>query len=55
MTKPWVREYNGFESLYDIHRDIDEMWEDDELKDIPGEFTGTVKITVEYIKGEDET
>jgi len=45
--------YHGFEAVSDLGRDIDEMWQY-ELKDIPGEFQGTIKVTVEYIPSEDE-
>lgn len=48
-------EYHGFESVYDLPRDIDEMWEPrlnpkfkDVLESIPAEFQGTIKVTVTY-------
>ena len=50
------KEYCGFEDVYDIDRDISEMWDDPKAKGIPGEFQGVIKVTVEYIpaEGEDE-
>ena len=41
-------EYQGFESVYDLDRDINEMWSRPEFKDVPGEFQGKIIITVEY-------
>lgn len=46
------KEYFGFEDLADLERDISEMWDDNE--DIPGEFEGTVKVTIEYIDDNEE-
>ena len=47
------KEYHGFESVYDLDRDISEIWEY-ELKDVPGEFQGMLKVTIEYIPEENE-
>ncbi len=44
--------YHGFEDIYDLERDISEMWFY-ELKDVPGEFTGKLKVTIEYIEGDE--
>ena len=46
------KEYFGFEDLSDLERDIYEMWDDNE--DIPSEFEGTVKVTIEYIDDEED-
>lgn len=43
--------YYGFEDIYDMDRDLSEMWDErfnEKVKDIPGEFQGNVKVTVEY-------
>jgi len=37
--------YEGFESALDLERDVHEMW-----AQLPGEFQGTVKVTIEYIE-----
>lgn len=44
-------EYNGFESAYDIGRDVDEIFmfpKDEILKRIKGEFQGTIKIKITF-------
>lgn len=44
-------DYHGFESLYDSMRDFDETFDErfnPNMKGIPGEFTGTMRVTVEY-------
>jgi hypothetical protein len=41
-------EYSGFESVYDLDRDINEMWSKPEFKEIPDEFQGKIIITIEY-------
>lgn len=52
------KKYGGFESLYDIERDISEAFNPDfnpAAKDIPGEFQGTVQVTITYTpEGTDE-
>jgi hypothetical protein len=54
MSKPtviWSHKYHGFESLSDLERDITEAFDDrfnPAAKVIPGEFQGTVKVTIEY-------
>lgn len=43
--------YSGFEDLYDVGRDIEEAFDprfNPEMKDIPGEFTGKMKVTITY-------
>jgi hypothetical protein len=43
--------YDGFESLYDIGRDIDEAFDErfnPVIKDIPGEFQGRMKVVITY-------
>lgn len=47
-----VYEYDGFESASDIERDMSEIW--DEFDHLPGEWEGTLRITVEYIPEEGE-
>lgn len=45
------KKYVGFESLYDIERDISEAFDTDfnpAAKDIPGEFQGTIQVTMTY-------
>ena len=42
-----VRRYHGFESLVDIDEDI--LWALEHELDLPGEFEGTVKVTLEYM------
>ena len=50
MERKIVIEYDGFESCQELERDISEIWFRKEFKDIPPEFEGTLKITVEYIE-----
>ena len=45
------KEYHGFEDVGDIERDVSEMWDG---VNIPGEFQGTITVTVEYTSSEDE-
>lgn len=50
-NKTWTMEYRGFESIMDF----DEDWMDGLREITPdGEYTGTVKITMEYIPNENE-
>lgn len=47
----WKHDYHGFESLSDLDRDIYESLDNrynEKAKDIPGEFQGTVRVTIEY-------
>jgi len=48
-----VLEYHGFESLYDLERDMNELFDprygDPAFKDLDPEFQGTIKVTIEYI------
>jgi len=39
--------YHGFEDIYDLDRDIHEMFID---QNIPSEFQGTIKVLVTYEK-----
>lgn len=54
----WQKTYHGFEDFSDYWRDTHEAVDSDfnpEMKSIPGEFQGKVKVTIEYIpEGEDE-
>lgn len=47
-----VFEYHGFESTYDLERDMSELYDCPEFKDLDPEFGGTIKVTVEYIPEE---
>lgn len=45
------KDYEGFESLYDIERDVIECFDprfNNLAKNIPSEFEGTIKVTIEY-------
>jgi len=44
--------YYGFEDIYDMERDISEMWDDN--PDIPGEFQGKVKVLITYEEGDEK-
>ncbi len=47
----FIKEYHGFESCYDIGRDIHEMFDprfNPDIKGIDPEFEGTIKIEVTY-------
>jgi hypothetical protein len=49
-----------FESFIEVGEDIMNAWEygnyiNNNIKKIPGEFTGTMKVTVEYILAKGET
>ena len=48
--KIFEKQYNGFESSFDIERDVYEAINENE--EIPKEFLGTIKITIEYIDNE---
>lgn len=41
--------YYGFESTYDLERDMSELFYNAEFCDVPAEFQGTLRVTVEYI------
>lgn len=50
-------EYHGFEAAVDIERDISEMFQypnDPAVHDIPGEYQGTIRVTVTYTPPEDD-
>lgn len=52
------RTYHGFESLNDYFCDVHEAVDADlnpAMKDVPGEFTGKVRVTVTYEEDEGET
>lgn len=40
--------YHGFEDIYDLPRDIDEMWCNDIEEKIPNEYQGAVQVLVIY-------
>lgn len=45
-----VFEYQGFESWIDMSRDMNELFDYAPFNRIPGEGTGVLKITVEYLE-----
>jgi hypothetical protein len=51
------KNYEGFESLSDIERDISECFDErfnEQMKFIPAEFQGTLTVTITYETGEGE-
>lgn len=48
------RDYYGFESFPDLERDISEIWYEPAMKNIPAEYQGTMRVTIEYIPSEVE-
>lgn len=45
------KEYHGFEAIVDLEEDISDLWDarlNKAVKDIPGEFQGTVKVVITY-------
>ena len=45
------KEYNGFEDIYDLERDIMEALDpsfNEKAKNIPDEFQGTIKVIMKY-------
>lgn len=53
----WTKDYHGFESMSDLDCDVYEALDErfnPKAKDIPGEFQGTIKVTMEYIPAEEE-
>jgi hypothetical protein len=50
-AKKEVIEFPGFESLDDLDRNVTETIED---MDIPGEYRGTIRITIEYLPADGE-
>ena len=53
----WQHRYHGFESLSDLDRDVMEALDDrfnEKAKEVPGEFQGTIKVTIEYFPDGDE-
>jgi hypothetical protein len=53
----FAQEYHGFESLADIERDVGEALSADFnplMDDVPGEFQGTITVTIHYTPAEDE-
>lgn len=46
------KEYHGFEDIFDLDRDMSEMWNPEMnplVKDIPIEFQGSVQVRVLYV------
>lgn len=51
----YKKEYHGFEDFSDYWRDMDEAVRPEfnaAMKDIPGEFQGTIRVTIEYVPEE---
>lgn len=52
MTKTiFEKTYHGFEALQDYFRDMEEAVDaqmNPAMSDVPGEFTGRVKVTITY-------
>lgn len=49
------KNYEGFESLFDIDRDISECFDENfnpNMVGISGEFQGTMKVLITYIEDE---
>jgi hypothetical protein len=45
------KEYNGFEDIYDLERDVMEALDsrfNEKAKVIPAEFQGTIKVVMTY-------
>ena len=52
-TKIWIRDYDGFESLYGFDEEI--IWALGNEDIVPcGEWQGTLRITLEYIPDTEE-
>lgn len=52
----WQKDYEGFEDLSDYFRDTDEAVDprfNPNMAEIPGEFQGTIRVTIEYIEEEE--
>ena len=53
----WRKSYYGFDDFADYFKDIAEAVDplyNPAMKDIPGEFLGTMRITIEYIEEGEE-
>jgi hypothetical protein len=53
----FVKQYEGFESSSDMFRDIREAFDkrfNPEAAKLPGEFQGTMRVTITYIPSEDD-
>lgn len=49
MTSPiFQRDYDGFESFPDMVRDVSELFYIQGFAQIPGEYQGTMKLTITY-------
>lgn len=54
----WQKTYHGFEDFADYWRDVDEAVNPDfnlEMKSIPGEFLGKIKVTITYEPTEEDS
>jgi len=51
----YKKDYHGFEDIYDLERDMSELWDEPAAKKIPGEFRGTITVTVEYTPSEEDS
>lgn len=57
VNKIWSKDYHGFESLYDLERDISECLDKDfnpQAKLLPSEFNGIVRVVIEYLPSKEE-
>jgi hypothetical protein len=53
----WEKDYGGFESLYDLERDISEAFDsrfNPNMNEIDSEFQGTMKVVITYEPDEKE-
>jgi len=42
----WQKTYQGFEDVYDLERDISEMWEEQGMTKLDSEFQDTLVVTI---------
>ena len=48
------KDYHGFEDMFDLDRDMSEILQFENQKKIPAEFTGTMRVLVEYYPSNDD-
>lgn len=49
--RPFDKEYSGFESVFDLERDVSEWLEFE--SGLPSEFNGTLRVKITYEPSED--
>lgn len=57
MITVFDKEYHGFEDAVDVFRDVSEAFDgrfNPSMKGIPGEFQGTMRVTITYEPSEDD-